>query len=333
VALRLEPMDEYLHPVGSESTFNESMYFNLYDPTGGIGAFFRLGNRPNEGIAEMTVCVYLPGGRVAFLFDRPKIDGNDRFDAGGLTFQVLEPFAKLTVGYRGRTLVMENPLDLADPKTAFASNPMVETSASLVFERISPPFGGEPTEPREAPGEEFARGHYEQLVTASGAIQVGEERFEIQGSGLRDHSWGPRTWQAPWYYRWLTATSGTSFGFMASRIARRDGTGTRGGFVFEDGELIVCDDCRISTVWDEQGPYQSAISVELFSGDRAWRATGRVMTMVPLRNRRRLPSGEVLMTRIAEGLTEWHLGGDRRAYGLAEYLDQIIDGQPVGLDE
>ena len=27
---------------------------------------------------------------------------------------------------------------------------------------------------------------------------------------------GPRYWQAPWYYRWLTANAGADFGFMAS---------------------------------------------------------------------------------------------------------------------
>jgi len=290
-----------MHPLGEEPTFNESMYFNLYDPKAGLGAFFRLGNRPNEGVGEMTVCIYLPGGRVAFMFDRPEVSTNDRFDAGGLAFEVIEPFSKLTVAYIGRALLMEDPLELADPKAAFTSNPMVDVSVILAYEGISPPFGGEPAEPREAPGEEFARGHYEQLVKASGTIDVDGERFDLEAPGLRDHSWGPRTWQAPWYYRWLTANEGTEFGFMASRIARRQGPGTRGGFVFEDGTLFVCDDCRISTTWDEQGAYQSAISLELFSGPRRWTATGRVMTMVPLRNRRRSPSGELMVTRIAEG--------------------------------
>ena len=39
------------------------------------------------------------------------------------------------------------------------------------------------------------------------------------------------------------------------------------------------------------------------------------------------------MTRISEGLTTWTLPDGRQAYGLSEYLDQIVDGQPVGLAE
>ena len=37
-----------------------------------------MGNRPNEGYAEMTVCLYLPDGRVGFMFKRPHIEGPRR---------------------------------------------------------------------------------------------------------------------------------------------------------------------------------------------------------------------------------------------------------------
>ena len=33
-------------------------------PAPGMGGWVRMGNRPNEGYAEMTVCLYLPDGRV-----------------------------------------------------------------------------------------------------------------------------------------------------------------------------------------------------------------------------------------------------------------------------
>ena len=49
IALRLEPHDEYMHELGPEPNFNESMYFNVFDADRRTGGFFRLGNRPNEG--------------------------------------------------------------------------------------------------------------------------------------------------------------------------------------------------------------------------------------------------------------------------------------------
>ena len=165
-------------------------------------------------------------------------------------------------------------------------------------------------------------------MRATGTISVGELSWEVDGFGLRDHSWGPRTWQAPWYYRWLTGNHGPDFGFMASRIARQDRDGTRGGFVWEDGELHLCHHSEIAIEWEGDDQYHQRIHALLRSGDREWRIDGKVLNLIPLRNRR---DGRV--PRISEGLTEWTVEGRPPGYGLSEYLDQIIDGSPVGIDE
>ena len=67
-------------------------------------------------------------------------------------------------------------------------------------------------------------------------IAVGDEEWEVDGFGLRDHSWGPRFWQAPWWYRWLTINFDDDAGFVLSIITHRDGEQRIGGVVFEDGE-------------------------------------------------------------------------------------------------
>ncbi len=97
VKLRLEPADEYMHDTLGAANFNESMYFNFYDPGQKIGGFVRIGNRPNERYAEQTTCVYLPDGRVGFMFQRPEISNNERFHAGGCSFDVVTPFEELSV--------------------------------------------------------------------------------------------------------------------------------------------------------------------------------------------------------------------------------------------
>jgi hypothetical protein len=45
--------------------------------------------------------------------------------------------------------------------------------------------------------------------------------------------------------------------------------------------------------------------------------TGKVVSMIPLRNRR-----AAIVTRIAEGMTEWNWDG-KIGYGLSEYLDHF----------
>ena len=324
-----------MHELGPEPNFNESMYFNLYDPKEGVGGWFRCGNRANEGYAEMTVCLYLPGGRVGFMFKRAEIDSNDAFDAGGIKFEVLEPFKRLDVSYSGKVVVLDDPLQMADPKKAFTENPYAECEVRIEYSGVSDMFGGEPDEPHEKPGEEFARGHYEQLIAGKGSIRVGDEEWAVDGFGLRDHSWGPRYWQAPWYYRWLTANFGPDFGFMGSRVARRDSDGTRGGFVWEDGKLHLCSDFELSTEWVGDDTYHQSIAATLRSREgKEWKVTGKVIDLIPLRNRRPDPdSGDMLVTRISEGMTEWTMDDGRTGYGLSEYLDQIIDGNPVGIAE
>ncbi len=331
-SVRLDEIDEYMHELGPEPNFNESMYFNAFDPATETGGFFRLGNRANEGRAEMTVCLYLPDGRVGFMFGRPTIEDNSAFDAGGMGFSVEEPFESLHVSYEGDVVLLDDPLQMSDPRRAFRDNPHRPASARLHYTRASPMFGGEPTEPVEAPGEEFARGHYEQLNAVRGTITVADDTHDIDGYGLRDHSWGPRYWQAPWYYRWLTANFGPDFGFMASEVVKRSGARTMGGFVWDGDRLHITREVRIVTVYDEAELHRS-VEVEMTSREgRRWRATGEVLSLIPLRNRRRSPEGEELMTRIGEGMTRWTLDGGRVGYGMSEYLDQIVDGHPVGLD-
>ena len=74
--------------------------------------------------------------------------------------------------------------------------------------------------------------------------------------------------------------------------------------------------------------FHRTISAVLRSKDKEWKVTGRVLNLIPLRNRR-----EGLVTRISEGMTEWTMDDGRTGYGLSEYLDQIIDGNPVGIAE
>ena len=128
---------------------------------------------------------------------------------------------------------------------------------------------------------------------------------------------------------------------MASRVAKKDGPGTRGGFVWESGRLHLCDDVQLTTVTRGDEQYHDRIEGVLRSSrdGKEWRFTGEVLdnSLIPLRNRRQSPDGDWLMTRISEGMTRWTVeSGEfagRTGYGLSEYLDQIVDGAPVGVEE
>lgn len=326
--LILLPTDDLMHENTGEENFNESAYYNFFDPVRRVGGFVRLGNRPNEGHAEMTTCFYLPDGRVAFMYKRPEIAGNAGHDAGGLRFAVKEPFVEHRVSYRGHACMLKNPLEMADPKAAFGANPFVAVALDVRWLGLSPGYGGEPRRRdgdrwvsvrTERAGQEFAKGHLEQHGKAVGTLAIGEERFELAAPGIRDHSWGPRYWQAPKYYRWLTMSFGEDLGAVPSLVVQRDGRELHGGYVFRKGrenEAIVRTEVDTDFAGEQRLHDRIRVRATTKSGE-VIEITGTVLGMIPLRNRR---DGKV--TRIAEGMTEWRWG-DRVGYGLSEYLDHL----------
>jgi len=313
--MAVKPTDEYMHPNTGEANFNESMYFNFYDRQTRFGGFVRVGNRANEGYAEVTIALYQPDGTALFNYGRPPIADNSAFAAGGMRFEVIEPFRELRVQYDATAVFLARPLDLEHPKRAFTSNPHVPVQLALAYTGLSPMYGGEAE--HDTPDMVFAKGHYEQHVKAVGHVTIDGRRIDLNGLGLRDHSWGPRSWQSPQYYRWLTCEFDEGFGFMGSLIVLQNGVEFRSGFVFKDGENHFVDTCTIDTDWTEEGHYHDGIKARLHTAAGDFDITGKVLTMLPLRNRR---DGKV--TRISEGMTEWRCG-PRVGYGLSEYLDQV----------
>ena len=240
---------------------------------------------------------------------------------------MVEPFKELTVNFDSKIVMLDNPLEMADPKKAFTENPWTTCKVSLVYKGASTMFGGE-RDHAEPEGEEFAKGHYEQLVTATGSIAVGDQEWSVDGCGLRDHSWGRAHGRRPGITAGSPPTSGRTSGSWRHASLGRTRRGRRAGFLWDGEMLRFVNDVRISTSWEGEESYHRGIEATLTSGDDVWKVTGRVMNLIPLRNRR-----NGLVTRISEGMTEWTLSDGRVGYGLSEYLDQIIDGAPVGIAE
>jgi hypothetical protein len=269
------------------------------------------------------------------MYGRPRITDNKAMNAGGMRIDVVEPFKKLKVTYDGKACVLARPFDMAEPSKAFRENPSLDCKVELDYEGVSPMYGGETV--REDgrpiaidPEKSFAKAHYEQHMAAKGTFVIGDETFTVEGFGLRDKSWGPRYWQAINWYRWCPMNFGRDFGMMLSIVAGTEGKPREGGMVFKDGKYDLITECAIDTDWDENW-YQTALRarVKTESGAR-YEVSGKVLSLIPLRNRRKTPDGKELNTRITEGMTEYTCNG-MTGYGLSEYLDQIVDGKPTGL--
>ncbi len=331
--LRLDPQDEYTHTPEAAKNYNESMYFNMYDPRQRIGGWFRIGNRPNENYAEMSLCLYLPDGKVAFIFKRAEIANNDAMDAGGMRIDVIEPFKRLKVTFAGDACLLSDPHQMANPKKAFSENPMVKVAMSLDYIGVSPMDGGEIVNEDGSklaldPEKSFLRGHYEQHMQADGRIEVDGQSWDVSGFGVRDKSWGPRHWQAISWYKWLPMNFGPDFGMVMTVTGTPDGK-RASGMVFEDGRYWPIEDARIDAEFDENW-YQKSLTAWCRTEKGEYQVDGKVLSLIPLRNRRTAPDGTMLSTRITEGMTEYRCNG-KVGYGLSEFLDQVVDGVPVSV--
>jgi hypothetical protein len=335
VKMRRLPEDDYMHEPESASNFNESRYYNFFDHAAGMGGWVRMGNRVNEGYAELTVCLYLPDGRVGFMFKRPKIEHNKEHNAGGLRFEVLKPYEEHRITYTGKVCVLTNPREMVEPRDAFTHNPHVDCAIDLHLSNVGPAQGGEPEweegeqKPDLDPEKMFARGHTEQHMRSVGTVTVDDQTFEINdGLGLRDHSWGPRYWQNVWWYRWLTVNLGPDLGFALTIAGDEAGERRVHGFLYDrerygDDRWVAVRNAELESDYDgDWFPLKNRIKV--LTDDHTYEVEGDVWSNIPLRNRR-----DDMVTRITEGMTRWRYG-DLAGAGLSEYLDQVIDGTPVG---
>jgi hypothetical protein len=289
----------------------------------------RLGNRVNEGYSELSVCAYLPDGRIACQFQRPTIATNDRFDAGGLTYSVIEPLKKISMQYEGELLIVDNPDALREPKDLFAHGQRLPAHIQWVHEAESPIHGGEPVGDATPTmyGRDFSLGHFNQHSRVRGEIRVGDQRWPIDGRGWRDHSWGPRYWQAIYYYRLFLANFANGDGFMLLKITDAKGRARRLGVLLVDGRYEDVLDLDLTTDWTgERDPRRVNLAVR--TAHRKAVISGEIIKLAPLRNRRKA-NGVTLESRIAEGFTRFTWDG-RHGYGMTEYIERIEDGRLAG---
>lgn len=325
----MRPEDELMHVPGPETNFNESVYTNGFNTASPVGGWMRLGNRVNEGYAELSVCLYLPDGRIACQFQRPAITSNERFEAGGLSYKVIEPLRKVSMTFDGDLIIVDNPDDLREPQKLFADGPRLPGHVSWVHEAESPVHGGEPADDKVQTmyGRDFSLGHFNQHGRVNGEIRVGDQSWAIDGHGWRDHSWGPRYWQVIYYYRLFIANFPNGDGFMLLKITDKQGVSRRQGVLLVGGRYEEITDMDVHTEWtDAKDPARVRIGVR--TANRKAVITGDILKLAPLRNRRKA-DGEVLVSRVAEGFTRFNWDG-QQGYGMTEYIERIEDGEPVG---
>lgn len=205
----------------------------------------------------------------------------------------------------------------------------------LDFAGASPMHGGEIVNldgtPYELdPEQAVYRGHIEQNMRVHGEMTVDGHTWQIDGTGYRDKSWGPRHWHSFYWYKWLPVTFDDGFGVLLSIKGRRGADDHVSGNVLRDGVYEPVLDGRIDTVWDEAG-LPASLTATVCTAEGEYTLHGEVLSLVPLRHRSaRNPDDLSSYTRITEAMTRYTCEG-RTTLGMSEYLDLVQDGVPVSM--
>lgn len=211
--------DEGPHPVSDNPLWQESVLLHWYDRGQGIGGWHRLGHEANN-----------EGGRAAiwsFMFSRSGWQYRRCGDA------VLCATDRLTNGFgSGETLRFVYENDTA--KWSVSDGPLrAELQCRNLFPIVDPFPKDDPVAAKRFPS------HFEVAVRVTGRVVYEGRKFDINGYGYRDHSWGGRDWNNGMpNHRWFTGCLGEKLSFAAITAQAPTGRLTRVGYIHRDGKTV-----------------------------------------------------------------------------------------------
>ena len=288
--------DEALHDAAAQPLYNESVYVNFVASvadTGPLGGILRVGLRPTDGYAELSLNLPLAGGATIFSYEREPLDptafhpGSPLWRCAGMELEAVEPLRRWRLRFEG-----SSPRRLLDP-VAFGTDPGAALRASracqvalaLEFEGRRPIHAlSESGDIVAAGGVAFARDHYEQFGHVSGVIELDGVSWPVDGGGFRDHSWGPRDWQAAPHSDFLTLLGDDGSATVAF-AARLDGRDHVQGVRWDGAQLERLTGFELGSDYDGGLEIGERLTVSFRRPSGEVRYDGRVRAFLPLRHR------------------------------------------------
>jgi len=329
----IDPAHEYRHQPDDDPAYNESTYYNFTSPASGVVGWLRIAVQPNRPAGQATALIFLPQGETLMNFKRAKETDPAALTVGPIAIEVDDPHRCQRITFDGPISVFTDPRVLSEPKAAFSAAPVADVHIELTVTGNGDSFGSNGEDKANILEETMALGHYEQFVLNDGVLRVGDQEYRVNGGGLRDHSWGPRDWSGPLYYRWISAAFDDGLAIMGLEVAQPGGAFTRRAAIVSGG---VASEAQISDVtvdWTEDGFCRTlSCSISSAHGEMTLTGTARQPEQfVPLRHHRPEEGTSEGVSRIGYSAYEFSLGDGRRGLGIIEVLDRLVDGLPISM--
>lgn len=285
--------------MNSELEWNDSYYFNLFDPKAGVTVFMRIGSKPNKNEKSIFLFV-IEKGRVCGMRNAVPCD-DDRLSCCGLNFR--EEGGNWRIRYQG-------PLfDVAVKESV-----PIMSSMDLSWNPVNPVMDYHDCvdEKGAAMSAQTASEHFEQFGVVSGDLTVGDNSYSIEATGERDHSEGVRDWGSPKMWLWLNSVYGTDKGFNATKLSTAMGD-VDAGFVgtAESNDPVVKIDIDVSYGADGVPTGYDMVMHGKGGKEYAVKATILAHAKLPMQGSKDMMLIESISQTVMDG---------RTGFGIAEFL-------------
>lgn len=210
--------DDLTHPIRDVADWSENYLSHASFPSQGMSHWLHLGRAPWDPTQWQEIMVFfLPEDRylVAKTTARtPEVDGPR---GAALRYHCDEPFIKWTKSFRGGARLLTGDQLRAGPLTDGLA---VGVEFELAWDALGPAFTMDTSK------QSWTDAHYEQHCTVTGRLAWGDQDVTLDGTGLRDHSWGPRDYGGVGRHAWIHAHWSTGRSFMIFYLISADGTHT-----------------------------------------------------------------------------------------------------------
>ena len=285
---------EGYHAANDHPQWNQSIYFNLYDPFCKIGCFIRIGIYENLKESNNWFIFFKDGKPLYTRLNMALPYTSDRMDKGlevdGIRIKAIDPLKCAHIKYSSKEFSVDLTWDGLHP---------MEDSVTMTRKGNA-----------EAPKEMISL-HMEGGCRVKGLVTVrGETPIEINGMGFRDVAVGPRNWEVLQHYRlaWPVFLNGMTFAGAHGILTSGHDVYTR---MFYDGTQWLA----VKEIEDNNTYETDTMTIKSMhwkfkdSLERSWEFTAKPLF------RWFFPFDNVVL---AEHMMEYRLGDGTVGYGLGE---------------
>ncbi len=291
-------MEKLRHQTGNEREWNESYYFNFYDPQENIGGFTRIGFKPNKKEGVGYLFLFYKDDILAFQNREEIFRVPEEIRVGSLEFEPgwTVTFSGTMVGLRGNPKNVFLTFKFSEITQEFSYLECVDRSQVKIAKVV-------------------AEDHYEQMGVIEGEITVGSEIHTISGLGERDHSWGERDWNAPDVWIYVTAHFNTEFGINIAKMVIKNQE-IDAGFIMKNGKNVPVERISVNTISEEN--VQKRFEYTIWDCNKThYILRGEVLkrVQIPYKRKDRI---SILNENLSQFTCE-----NKKGFGIAEYLVRI----------